>query len=75
MTPFWADLDTTDGGEVSWWIEEAVSSVSPGIVSDFIQAEYGDDDFSATWILVAHWNDIPPVSHDGPFVKLRILWH
>ena len=62
MAPFWADFDTTEEGVVSYWIDEAATSVAPGIVSNFIQTEYGDDSFSATWMLVAHW-DVQPVCH------------
>ena len=62
VAPFWADFDSTDEGSVSYWIEEAGTSVSIGIASQFIQIEYGDEDFSATWMLVAYWEDLPPVS-------------
>ena len=63
LAPFWADFDTTEGGSVSWWIEQAESSVSIGYASNFIQNEYGDGDFSATWMLAANWEDLQPVSH------------
>ena len=61
VAPFWADFDTTTGGSVTWWIEEASSSAAIGAVSEFIQQEYGSADFSATWMLVAYWEDILPV--------------
>lgn len=56
VAPYWADFDTTTGGSVSWWIEEA--SVAVGYVSNFIQIQFGDEDFTATWMLVAYWEDV-----------------
>ena len=59
VAPFWADFDTTSGGNVYWWIEESsTSAASVGYVSNFIRQQYGDDDFSATWMLVGSWEDV-----------------
>lgn len=57
VAPYWADFDTTSDGSVSWWIEEE-DSVSLGLVTDFIQSQFGDEDFTATWMLVANWEDV-----------------
>ena len=61
LAPFWADFNTNTGGSVFWWIEEAPSSSHVIPVTTFIQEEYGDSDFSATWVLVASWEDLTPV--------------
>lgn len=61
MAPFWADFDTSnDGGTVSWWIVESGDSLTA--VSEFIRDEYGNDNFEATWMLVADWDIVTPVS-------------
>lgn len=56
VAPYWADFDTTSDGSVSWWIEEA--SISVQFVSNFIQSQFGDEGFTATWMLVAYWEDV-----------------
>jgi hypothetical protein len=59
VAPFWADFDTTTGGQVSWWIETG-SSIQVLTASSFIQQQYGDEDFSATWMLGAFWENLQP---------------
>lgn len=52
LAPFWADFDTTSDGSVLWWID----SIYVDFISEFIQEEYGDAAFSATWMLIATWS-------------------
>lgn len=60
IAPFWADFSTTTGGLVSWEIHNtSLSSDLIAQVNQLIQVEYGDEDFSGTWMMVGFWEDIP----------------
>ena len=71
VAPFWADFDTTTGGQVSWWIQTG-SSIQVLTASSFIQLQYGDEDFTATWMLGAYWENLQPVSQS--VYKYVLLW-
>lgn len=58
VAPYWANFDTTSSGRVSWWIEESSMSILVPTVSDFIQNQFGDGDFTGTWMLIAYWEGV-----------------
>ena len=61
VAPFWADFDTTLGGTVSWEIHDSENSPDLLIqVDNFIRDEYGDADYTGTWMLVAFWENVQP---------------
>lgn len=58
LAPFWADLDTTENGSVSW--ELHTIEQSPQLldqVNVFLQTIEGVN-FTGTWMLVAFWEDL-----------------
>ena len=58
LAPFWADLDTTEGGMVSWELHDM--SHSPQLldtVNTFIQT-LNDVNFTGSWMLVTFWEDV-----------------
>lgn len=56
---FWADWLTLTSGTVSWELHTALSSQSLlEEVDDLIQREYGDTNFTGSWMLVAFWENV-----------------
>lgn len=56
---FWADWLTLTSGNVSWELHTALSSRSLlEEVDDLIQREYGDTNFTGSWMLVAFWENV-----------------
>ena len=67
VAPFWDDVDLRDDGDIFY---EAHSTASGNLdslnlmsqVDGYIQGETGED-FSGTWMLVAHWDGVHPWPH------------
>ena len=56
---FWADWDTSDMGVVSWELHtSAESGYLLDQVDSLIQVEYGDNNFTGAWMLVAIWENV-----------------
>lgn len=56
---FWADWLTIGSGKVSWELHTANSSQSLlEQVDDLIQREYGDTNFTGSWMLVTSWENV-----------------
>lgn len=67
VAPFWSNLDTTQGGNVSWEIHNAtLSSDDVTRVNDFIHDEYGDMEFNGTWMIIGFWEDVTPSGESSP---------
>ena len=63
---FWADWDILSSGSVSW--ETHTDSESKDLlkqVDNLIQMEYGDTNFTGTWMLVSFWENVS--DSDGLF--------
>ena len=66
VAPFWADFDTTVGGTVLWEIHNSTNSLDLLMqVDNFIRDEYGDADYTGTWMLVAFWENVQPSELDN----------
>ena len=60
VTPFWADLNSTNGGSVSYRIYTNENSSSLlNSVSQLIQTETEDRGFVGEWMLVGYWDSLP----------------
>ena len=56
---FWADLDTSDTGMVSWEVHtREESGYLLDRVDSLIQLEYGDTNFTGSWMLVGFWENV-----------------
>lgn len=68
---FWGDADTRLDGEVYYELHVAadnpISEELIGRVNDFLAQEQGVD-FDGNWMLVVHWNNIPPFPHGLGFI-------
>ena len=71
IAPFWSDTDTRLEGEIIYRLIEAGSTTSQSdmsllnFVSGFIAAKEPERaaNFSASAMLVAQWNNVPPYPH------------
>lgn len=60
VAPFWADLSSTNGGNVSYAIYTYENSSSLlNNVNQLIQTETSDGGFVGTWMLVGYWENLP----------------
>lgn len=66
VAPFWADHDSRLAGHVSYKVYNKSESVSA--VSRFIRQQTGTD-FDGSWMLIAHWNNIPQHRADAEKVS------
>lgn len=71
VAPFWADFDASLGGTVSWSIEQ--NTVTVVYVSEFIQSQYGDEDFVGNWMLIVNWEDMQPSYGEVRFIVLLLF--
>ena len=56
---FWADWHTLTSGTVSWEVHTRDSSQSLiEQVDNLIQEEYGDTNFTGSWMLVGFWENV-----------------
>lgn len=56
---FWADFNTILTGNVSWEIHNnQFSGNLIDQVNDLIQREYGDANFTGTWMIVGFWENV-----------------
>ena len=63
IAPMWNDLDVTDGGSISYEVHEYGSGITLSNhllyqVSSYI-SETRHVDFYGSWMVVAHWEDVP----------------
>ena len=67
VAPFWSNLDTSQGGNVSWEIHNiSLSHELIETVNNFIHDEYGDVNFNGTWMLLGFWEDVTPSGKSSP---------
>lgn len=71
VAPFWADHDTRLAGQVSYRMYNKSDNIIP-VVSRFIRQQT-ETDFDGSWMLVAHWKDIPEHRSDGAKVSSVII--
>lgn len=56
---FWADFHTVRGGSVSWEVHNTTKSQDLlDQVDNLIQVEYGDTNFTGSWMLVSYWENV-----------------
>ena len=59
VAAFWADFNTILNGNVSWEIHnDQFSSNLVDKVNNLIQREYGDANFTGTWMIVGFWENV-----------------
>ena len=74
VAPFWSNLDTSQGGNVSWEIHNiSLSHELIETVNNFIHDEYGDVNFNGTWMLLGFWEDVTPSGKSSPVSFFYIL--
>ena len=61
IAPFWDDINTNNGGTISYDVNEDPSSSTMQTVSTYVSAQIGAD-FAGYWMLVVYWNEVPPFS-------------
>ena len=73
VAPFWADLQTTLGGSVSWEILDI--AYTPEVfdqVNVFIK-NIKDVNFNGTWMLVAFWENVGQYVSNLKCIMLNVL--
>ena len=72
VAPFWADIDTTIHGSISYEVHNtSAGSSSTALlnrVSTFISNQQSTQ-FSGTWMLVASWNQVSKISGSSSVVS------
>ena len=68
VAPFWADHDPRPAGQISYEIHDA-NSESLVVVNRFIRQQSGTA-FEGSWMLLAHWDDIPEYRSDVDKVRV-----
>lgn len=58
IAPFWDDINTNNGGTISYEIHQGDSSAMQ-IVSAYVSAQTGED-FAGYWMMVVLWSEVPP---------------
>ena len=59
VAPFWSDANTSTNGSVYWEIHIVEQSAAMlNQVSNLVQSQYPESQFSGTWMLVATWKDV-----------------
>lgn len=59
IAAFWADLNTLGDGSVSWEVHNSsLSSTLVNKVNSLIQVEYGDANFTGSWMIVGFWENV-----------------
>ena len=57
IAPFWADVDTTNGGDI--WYRETTNSTLLQMVSQEISTVFPEQHkFQATWVFIATWSNV-----------------
>lgn len=57
--PFWSDVNLLENSSVYWEIRGTDdSNIALSEVSDLIRSQYIELQFTATWMLVATWQDV-----------------
>jgi hypothetical protein len=74
VAPFWSDADTSTNGSVYWEIHTVEQSAAMiNQVSNLVQSQYPESQFSGTWMLVATWKDVlSPTLTMGTFQAILI---
>ena len=57
VAPFWSDVDTRNGGVVSYR-ESTDTALLQRATRDIHQASMGASNFNATWIFIATWDRV-----------------
>ena len=58
IAPFWDDINTNNGGTISYEIHQGDSSAMQ-TVSAYVSAQTGED-FTGYWMMVVLWSEVPP---------------
>ena len=61
VAPFWADHDTSVGGQVSFEVHNSSSGTPTALltrVNAYIRQQL-QTDFRGTWMLIAEWREVP----------------
>ena len=62
IAPFWDDVNTNDGGTISYEIHTSGDVLQS--VSQYVEAQI-DADFEGYWMMVVFWDQVPPFSFFG----------
>lgn len=68
MAPFWADVDTNNGGEV-FYRETTDPNLLQQATDDVRSVYVGQRKFRATWLLVATWYKVAFFGASGNYTK------
>ena len=71
---FWADWETVRGGSISWEIHNRTESRDLlEQVDNLIQVEYGDTNFTGSWMLVSFWENVRETGSSSEVISSG--WH
>ena len=70
MAPFFTDIDIRLGGQIDYEIHTVTTSQSILSEVNSLINEYTQTEFNGEWLLVATWDNVPPID-DNSIVRYR----